>query len=332
MEWCCRISRCLSVVMAANFKVPCSSFVVNISFLKLLVIVLFSSHSSLSSKILFFNSKGEGSHYTTATALGEELASRGHSITFLLADVYKHRTEHPVHSKLFNFKLVKTYDSFGTECDECMEEGFQAALEGRNLLFEYDILEKVMDLNVRYCEMIFNQTDLLSSLLDEHFDLVIFDPVWPCATGVSEYLSDKRIVFLPTSLMPHMLRQLNIPINPATTSDMGLGFSSKMNFAERTANFVFVILGLITGPSLEWPYRSLMEPYGIKPSTSSLPKVDFVITATDSLIDKTIPMYPSHVAVGGISIQPVQHVLSQVPYILHSHRYRNFHLPPSPLS
>ncbi|XP_071845063.1 uncharacterized protein [Apostichopus japonicus] len=239
--------------------------------LSILLLVLYITYKIIKYIVLVLISfcrpkpnKGEGSHYTTATALGEELASRGHSITFLLADVYKHRTEHPVHSKLFNFKLVKTYDSFGTECDEY-----------------------------------------------EHFDLVIFDPVWPCATGVSEYLSDKRIVFLPTSLMPHMLRQLNIPINPATTSDMGLGFSSKMNFVERTANFVFVILGLITGPSLEWPYRSLMEPYGIKPSTSSLPKVDFVITATDSLIDKTIPMYPSHVAVGGISIQPVQHVLSQ---------------------
>lgn len=259
-----------------------------------------------SAKILFFNSKGEGSHYFAAASLGEELASRGHSVTFILADHYMFRAEHPVHSQLFTFKSVPTYSSFKQDFQTNMEDVFKVALEGKNILFTREVLETGVELEVRYCEMLF-QEDLLASLRKESFDAVLFDPIWPCATGLSEYLGGARIALIPTTLSPVYLRAMNTRLNPAVTVELGMGLPSKMNFFQRFQNLAMAVFYELLGTYVhDMPYDHILRPYNISGYKSSMQKVDFVITAADPIIDKVVPMYPNHGIAAGLTVTPAK--------------------------
>ncbi|PIK51548.1 putative UDP-glucuronosyltransferase 2C1 isoform X2 [Apostichopus japonicus] len=268
--------------------------------------IAFNLNGCTSSNILFFNGKGEGSHYFAAASLGEELVARGHSVTFLLADHYMHRAQHLIHANLFKFKSVQTYPSFNNEFQDFMESFFKVAFEGKNVLYETELLTIGVEMEVDYCKMVFRD-EVLTSLREEMFDLVVFDPVWPCATGLSEYLGGRRVALLPTTLASSYLRAMNQPVNPATTAELGLGLPSKLNFFQRVQNVAVAGLYFVSFVYFDdMPYSHILSPYNISSASSSLQAVDFVITAGDPVIDKIVPMYPSHGIAAGLTTAPAK--------------------------
>lgn len=277
-----------------------ASLRLNVSVLIYVATILIFPKGALSFKVIFFNGKGDGSHYLAAASLGEELVARGHTVTFLLADHYMHRAQHPVHSKLFTFMPITTYPEYGPELESYMETLINVALEGRNILFEGELLNAVAVAELTYCEKVFHPVTL-AALSNESFEVVIFDPIWPCATALSVYIGSKRVALMPTTLIPNFLRYMDIPVNPAIVPETGLGTPSRMTFLQRVQNLLLVGLSFVwTKCYSDVTYDYIVNPHGI--STSQwLSGIDFVITAADPLIDKVVPIYPRQTFAAGLT-------------------------------
>ncbi|KAJ8038862.1 UDP-glucuronosyltransferase 2B13 [Holothuria leucospilota] len=266
------------------------------------ILVLFLSKESQAANILLYNGRGDGSHYFSAAAIAEELATHGHSVTYLLAENYMHRAEHPVHSKLFNF--IQCNYSEHELFDAYLQNFSKIAFEGRKIIFDTEMLQKGVDLEVRYCENVFHPS-MLKKLRGKNFDMVVFDPSSPCSVGLSEYLQAKKVVFNPTALWPNLLRAVGNPPNPATVGQTGFAFPMRMNFFQRVQNLLLTwFVEGMTVLFVEAPYSDIFTPLNIKPYLSILGDVDLTIISADHVIDKTFATMPGVVVAAGLTAVP----------------------------
>ncbi|KAJ8040055.1 UDP-glucuronosyltransferase 2A3 [Holothuria leucospilota] len=263
-----------------------------------IIFLYFLVSGGQSSNILFFNGLGEGSHYSVAASLAEELSARSHSVTFLLGNDSRHRAEHPVHSKLFNFLFVEINSG---AIKEHYHEMTKAGFEGKNMFVDYTFMVDLVRELARQCQYVF-QPSILENLKSSKFDLVIFDATWPCCTALSEYLGTERVAIVPTALMPILLRNMGNPVNPATTAESNLGLPRKMSFYQRVQNIVMIMVEkAATDDYVHANYAHILDPLGIKPYTDSLNGVSLFITAADPLLDKTVATMPGHVIAAGLT-------------------------------
>ncbi|KAJ8040052.1 UDP-glucuronosyltransferase 2A3 [Holothuria leucospilota] len=263
-----------------------------------LILLFFLLSGVKSSKILFFNGFGEDSHYSVAASLAEELSARNHSVTFLIGSDSRHRAEHPLHSKLFNFIFVEINS---VAIKKIAHKLTLAAFEGKNLLVEYNLMIELVREQARRCHFVF-QPSILEKLKNSNFDLVIFDATWPCCVALSEYLGTERVAIVPTALMPLVLRKMGNPVNPATTAESNFGLPQKMSFYQRVQNVVMILVEkAATDDYVHAFFGHYLNPLGIKPYSDSLNDVNVFITAADPLLDKTVATMPGHVIAAGLT-------------------------------
>lgn len=261
-----------------------------------------------SGNILFFNGIGEGSHFTAAAAVAEELAIKGHSVSFVISSVFKFRQEHPVHSKLFTFKVVNTNYSL-ENVSKRFEPIMDAIFEGASLTTVSQRFADAHGLHfIPDCRLVF-QPEFLQSVRDSFYDMVVFDPSWPCTSILAEYIAANNrhrrvpiVAIFPPAVVPIYLRFFGNPLNPAYTPETSSGLPVFMSFYQRILNLLHTGMHsmMVHLPS---GYDHIRAGVGITGRMiDTFRNTSLVLLSADPVIDQRIPTMPGHILVGGLTV------------------------------
>ncbi|XP_060895003.1 UDP-glucuronosyltransferase 2A2-like [Labrus mixtus] len=208
-----------------------------------LAVLLCSSHSVNGGKILLF--PVDGSHWINMKILVEELHSRGHEITMLRpSDSWYIKSESPYY-KSINLNSSAGFDekrfgSFVTTMIKLQREGASA---WARLSLVHTLIEQLYQItkqSLRMMEDIFENAELMQSLRDAKYDLVLTDP----ALGGGVLLSHRLGLPLILNVRWTIQGEGHYAIAPSPLSYVpvaGSELTDKMTFPERVKN-VFIFL------------------------------------------------------------------------------------------
>lgn len=260
-----------------------------------------------SSNVLFFNGMGEGSHFAAAAAIGEELASRGHHVTFLVSNEFKHLAKNREFHVHFEFIIMNTEVLMTPYYAQIT----QAQFEGLDLYQNKTFIDEVDKARAKECSFIFSH-NFIKTLRNRQFDAIVFDPWWPCCIALGETLNIKKVVLNPASISPAFLRAFGLHVNSALIAEQGTGFPENMNFFQRIQN---VLISLRIPVVDHVAFNDALATHANKPLTAMLQKnkitsymeglssADLFMSTSDPLLYPDIPETAGHISVAGLTIK-----------------------------
>lgn len=254
----------------------------------------------------------DGSHWLSMRKLVQELHSRGHQTVVVVPEAN-------LYIKAEEFFTLKSYAVPFTQ------EEFQYVLVGQgNLIFEekyslvifwkiMKILKEVSWLFLSSCRELLNNKDLMASLRNSSFDVLLTDPVYPCGAVLAQYLSIPSVFFLRDIPCDYAFEGTQCP-NPFSYIPKYLtAHSDHMTFLQRVKNMLYPLsltyacnIGLL-------PYEDLASE--VLQREMSLGEIfgsaSVWLFRGDFVLDYPRPIMPNMAFIGGINCAH-QKPLSQV--------------------
>uniref|UniRef100_H3C2E2 UDP-glucuronosyltransferase n=1 Tax=Tetraodon nigroviridis TaxID=99883 RepID=H3C2E2_TETNG len=188
----------------------------------------------------------DGSHWINMKVLIEELHARGHELTVLRpADSWYIKAESP-HYKSITLKSSAGVDkeTLGVYVTRTLKMRREGASLWSHLRLEYDLMEFFYQIHKRVVEMIvemFEDAELMQSLRDANYDLVLTDP----AGGGGVLLAHRLGLPLVLNVRWTVQGEGHEAIAPSPLSYVPKAMSEltdKMTFFQRVKNVLFFVL------------------------------------------------------------------------------------------
>uniref|UniRef100_A0A4W5R9T6 UDP-glucuronosyltransferase n=1 Tax=Hucho hucho TaxID=62062 RepID=A0A4W5R9T6_9TELE len=239
----------------------------------------------------------EGSHWVNMDILIKALHSQGHTITVVRTTKSWYIKEESLHYSSFTIPVID-----GVEFEEFVkpivkkvidiERGTSSVLNFIHLQIEmFSAMSKVHGLECDMATAVLKDKDLMKTLEETQYDLVLTDPAWGTGILVAHYLQLPLVynVRWITSGEGH----LAIAPSPMSYIPMtGSGLSHKMTFTERVKNMLFYLLW-------EVQYRLVIRPHYQAGADLWLMRVDFVF-------EFPRPTMPNVIYMGGFQCKPAK--------------------------
>ncbi|KAM9858377.1 UDP-glucuronosyltransferase 2B20-like [Aulostomus maculatus] len=206
-----------------------------------LAVLLCSSVSVNGGKVLVFPI--DGSHWVNMRVLIEELHTRGHDVTVIRpSDSWYIKAESHQY-KTITIKSSGGFDeeSFGSFVTKLINLRRQGASFWTRLYLEYEVMREFYQLNKQLVEMMgdmFENTQLMQSLKDAKYDLVLTDP----AIGGGVLLAHRLRLPLVLNVRWTIQGEGHLAIAPSPLSYVpipGTELTDKMTFTQRLKNVVY---------------------------------------------------------------------------------------------
>ncbi|XP_017558420.1 UDP-glucuronosyltransferase 2A1-like [Pygocentrus nattereri] len=279
--------------------------------LPLVALLLIGSEISLSGNILVL--PGEFSHWYNMRVIVDELVARNHSVTVLI-----HSASPSINFKQKeNFKYIVFKVSTEKEEAEFLWQNFinssmNETLTGiQTLLLFWNIMSEIQSYLESICDgMLLNQ-ELIASLRESHFDVLLFDPVMPCSDLLAETLGLPLVMsnrlFLAYTF-ERLCGQLPTPPSyvPAVATQGHL--TDHMSFIERVEN-VLLYVALTALYKLQMiTFDKCYTKITGKPTTvcDTMGKVDIWLIRTYWDFEYPRPLLPNFKFVGGLQCKPAK--------------------------
>ncbi|XP_043533233.1 UDP-glucuronosyltransferase 2A2-like isoform X3 [Chiloscyllium plagiosum] len=257
----------------------------------------------------------DGSHWVNMRILMEELKLRGHNFTVLYFSATLYIKERP---DLYQSIITEVEGIIGKNnsediLDVLIQKTLEALQDGWTpwgfIKFQYATMSFMhachhwgMDLNTA----IFENKGLLNQLENEHFDLVLTDPVFLTGPMLAHYLKLPLVynVRWITSGEAHFISAPSpasyVPIPRSQLTD-------KMSFLQRTQNVILNLVQLAIANFLTYPmYNDFCHRY-LGPDTdveTVLLSADVWLMRVDFIFDFPRPTMPNIIYVGGFQCKP----------------------------
>ncbi|XP_071803335.1 UDP-glucuronosyltransferase 2C1-like [Asterias amurensis] len=279
-------------------------------------------YSTEASNILFISGLGgPGSHFYTGSIIAETLVKRGHSVTFLISDVFGHRTN----SSLADIFTFETFSSTVSVSD--MQKGLAAfgsssvkgELTGTWGWLKLWLLNtagtdgaKSLSVNSYFaaeCNATLSDDALMGRLRNAHFDIIVGDVMYPCYILIAQKLNLRYVNVMNGLIMPMAHGRLaGLPSNPAFIPEMTTQYTDKMNIYERFVNVIaYGVSSLLYDHTILAPFESLKRLHGIQPETSvfrSFGLAEIWLMNSDFSADFPRSLTPNVILVGGLTTSP----------------------------
>ncbi|XP_054481378.1 UDP glucuronosyltransferase 5 family, polypeptide D1 [Anoplopoma fimbria] len=254
----------------------------------------------------------DGSHWINMKILMEELHARGHSLTVMRASTSWYIAEK---SPLYTSITMEMDEGLEDFFDVFLKENMRAQREGASALTFFkltkDFLSMLSWAHSVWADAlaeIFDNEDMVKSLRDAQYDLVLTDPAIAPGVILAKYLK------LPMVLNVRWITSGDghFAIAPSPVSYIpvpGSGLTDKMSFLQRVKNMLFY--GLIVfqqkfmvGPS----YDAICDKYieGGCDIISLLQDADIWLFRSDFVFDFPRPTMPNVIYIGGFQCTPAQ--------------------------
>uniref|UniRef100_A0A3P8TWB1 UDP-glucuronosyltransferase n=1 Tax=Amphiprion percula TaxID=161767 RepID=A0A3P8TWB1_AMPPE len=253
----------------------------------------------------------DGSHWINMKILLEELHVRGHNLTVIRASTSWYIPEKsPLYTSITLEIGIGMEDFF----DVFLKEQMQAQREGASLLtlkLTMDFLSMISLAHSMWADavlQILENQNLIKSLKDSQYDLVLTDPAMAPGLVLAKYLKLPVVLNVRwiTSgdghfvLAPSPLSYIPVP---------GSGLTDKMNFIQRVKNMFFYSIILFQQRFMVEPhYKALCNKYieGGCDIISLLQEADIWLFRSDFVFDFPRPTMPNIVYIGGFQCKPAQ--------------------------
>uniref|UniRef100_A0A3P8WZ62 UDP glucuronosyltransferase 5 family, polypeptide D1 n=1 Tax=Cynoglossus semilaevis TaxID=244447 RepID=A0A3P8WZ62_CYNSE len=232
----------------------------------------------------------DGSHWINMKVLLEELHARGHNLTVIRASTSWYI---PEESPMYSSITINMTE------DERFEDFFDEFLREQMRVWSYNGGSAISHFKI---------TNLIETLLDSKYDLVLTDPAIAPGVLLARYL--KLPVVLNVRWIPSGEGHLAIAPTPASYIPApGSGLTDNMTFLQRTKNLFFygIILfqqRFIVGPHYDVVCQKYFE--GECDIISVLQEADIWLFRSDFVFDFPRPTMPNIVYIGGFQCSPAE--------------------------
>ncbi|KAF5307550.1 hypothetical protein FQR65_LT06906 [Abscondita terminalis] len=260
-----------------------------------LVLVL---HCVDSSNILYIGALPSPSHYLWNKVLALELVSIGHNVTMLTHDVDKDvRDNYTVIS--FKGFYEYSYENFDIE----------DLLLNSSPLNDIGALSDFIDIT---CDFDFKSSafqKLLNYPENFKFDLILFDVAGPvCLYGFIPRFKNPPVIAVSAYVVsPHLSHFLGNPLYTSYTPYFSTSFTNKMTFYQRTLNFVYTYLDILTHKYIFYPRQHKVAEDAFNTTlplfTDIQKQLGLYLVNFDPVIDYPTSLLPNIISVGGLHIK-----------------------------
>ncbi|CAK6969085.1 UDP glucuronosyltransferase 5 family%2C polypeptide D1 [Scomber scombrus] len=254
----------------------------------------------------------DGSHWINMKILLEELHARGHDITVMRASTSWYI---PEKSPLYTSITLEMDSEIENFFDVYLQEHMRAQREGASALTFFkltkDFLSMIAEAHSIWSDalvQILDDKNLVKSLMDSQYDLVLTDPAIAPGVVLAKYLK------LPIVLNVRWITsgEGHFAIAPSPLSYIpvpGSGLTDKMNFLQRVKNMLFYSIILFQQKFLVGPsYDTICDKYieGGCNIISLLQEADIWLFRSDFVFEFPRPTMPNVIYIGGFQCKPAQ--------------------------
>ncbi|XP_033875312.3 UDP-glucuronosyltransferase 2A2-like isoform X4 [Acipenser ruthenus] len=268
----------------------------------------------------------EYSHWMNQKCIVEELVNRGHSVTVLIhtaTQSINYNQTARYHFEVFDVPFTKQ-----SAVDILDEFIFFSIYESSSSSFiqQYlrlrDMIIRCSILNKQVCDGVFLNKDLLDKLKRSQFDVILSDPMTPCAELIAERLGLPFIYTLRFSFASTMERLCGqLPAPPSFVPAITLQYTDRMTFVERLYNLLFYVIQDLF--FYEWTYSYWDSYYSEvtgRPTTfcESMGKADMWLIRTYWDFEYPRPFLPNFQFVGGLHCRPAKPLPEEMEKVVQS--------------
>ncbi|XP_063335048.1 UDP-glucuronosyltransferase 2A2-like [Pelmatolapia mariae] len=258
---------------------------------------------------------GEFSHWLNMRTIIEELVKRNHSVTILVPDaspsVNYNNSRDAAKFNFLVFKVSYSREEYVGTMHEfiqfSMYESHTSSMLQKIIKMNY-LIGRTLDFGKQQCDGVLKNQQLMATLQDSAFDVIIQDPLAMCGDLVADMLGVPLVLSLRLSLGSVMERHCgHAPLPPSYVPLAPLPYNDRMTFTERLINMVtYVASSTLT--ELAWK-MSVNKYYSeIKGTPSSvcetMGKADVWLIRTFWDIETPRPTPPNFKYVGGLHCKP----------------------------
>ncbi|XP_012713947.2 UDP-glucuronosyltransferase 2A1 [Fundulus heteroclitus] len=258
---------------------------------------------------------GEYSHWLNMRTIIEELVRRNHKVTILVPDASPSVNYNSSQDAAkFNFLVFKVPFS-RSDMDGIMQDFIQFSMYQaynssmlHRFLVPLTILGRYSQISMQQCDAMLKNQELMATLRDSTFNVVLLDPMVVCGNLVAEMLGVPLILSLRFSFGSTLERHCGQASMPASFVPASpLPYSDRMTFQERLINML-MYMGTSVLSELHWrkTLDSLYTEIKGSPSSfcSSLGRADIWLIRTFWDIETPRPIPPNFFYVGGLHCKP----------------------------
>ncbi|XP_036385234.1 UDP-glucuronosyltransferase 2A3-like [Megalops cyprinoides] len=286
----------------------------------LVSVLLLTVPGSHGGKILVF--PVDGSHWVNMNLLIEGLHARGHNITVVrsasswyVKEKSPHYTSITVHlPETINIERQDFFVSFLSRMLEIQRKGASVLAF---ISFYWEMLTSLSEIHRQASQLVvemFENPQLMQSLQDTQFDLVLMDPGLPVGVLVAHQLQLPTVfnVRWITSGEGHFVVAPS-PISYVPTS--GCAVPSEMTFAQRIKNMFHYALNICIDTFVVSPHYNRLCARYFGPNTNFyhlLQSIDIWLMRVDFVFEFPRPTMPNIVYIGGFQCKPSKALPSEL--------------------
>ncbi|XP_008510337.1 UDP-glucuronosyltransferase 3A1-like [Equus przewalskii] len=260
---------------------------------------------SEAAKILTLSLLG-GSHFLLMDRVSQILQDHGHNVTMLLQRANLLIPGFKEEEKSYQVITWLPPEDYNKEFMNFFDSFMKDALDGRDSFADF---LKLMELLSLQCSHLLKRNDIMDSLKNENFDLVIVESFDFCPFLVAEKLGKPYVSILPSSFDAMDFGQPR-PLSYVPTLHSFL--TDHMDFWGRLKNFLMFLNFSMRQRQIHSKFDNTIKehfPEGSRPVLSHLlKKAELWFVNSDFAFDFARPLLPNTVYVGGLMAKPVKAV------------------------
>ncbi|XP_048114509.1 UDP-glucuronosyltransferase 2B17-like isoform X2 [Alosa alosa] len=291
--------------------------------LPLLVSLLCLAACSDGGKVLVW--PGEFSHWLNMKTILDSLVDRGHSVTII---THSATPSVVTKSSRFNFEILQvpyTKEDITKHFEEMLsywvydmpnDSFLRASLKVK------EMVDRGAEQNHALCRALFSNKGLIEKLRQEHYEVMLLDPISMCGDLLAQTLDVPLVLTLRFSFGSAMERQCGqLPTPPSYVPGVGFEYTDQMDFAQRMKMFLFnlsqdILLHVYTYFQWDPIYTELAG----KPTElcDVLGKADIWLIRTYWDFEYPRPLLPNFKFVGGLHCKPAKPLPEDMEFFVQS--------------
>ncbi|KAL7835034.1 hypothetical protein SRHO_G00292810 [Serrasalmus rhombeus] len=280
--------------------------------LPLVALLLIGSEVSLSGNILVV--PGYYSHWYNMRVIVDELVARNHSVTVLVSSASPSiNLTRKENLKYIVFKVSLEKEHFETMWENLIDAWMNQTV---NMVQIVSLFWTMMSESEKYsasaCDGLLLNQELIASLRESHFDVLLFDPVTPCSDLLAETLDLPRVMSFRLHFaytVERLCGQLPTPPSYVPAAATQGHLNDHMNFIERVENvLLYVVVTAIYKLSMMFAFDKYYTKLAGKPTTvcDAWGNVDIWLIRTYWDFEYPRPILPNFKFVGGLHCKPAK--------------------------
>ncbi|XP_067293669.1 UDP-glucuronosyltransferase 2B31-like isoform X3 [Pseudorasbora parva] len=257
---------------------------------------------------------GEYSHWHNMRTIVDALVEKNHSVTVLVSS--SSPTVQHTRKERFNYNVFKA-NMQKEEASAIWSEFIHLWMNDTVTTYERfsmirQVMSDFMELVTDTCKGMLHNEDLLHTLQESHYDVLLSDPMMPCADLMAEMLKIPHVLSL-RSTFAYTFEQFcgQLPTPPSYVPAVAVQdhLTDHMSFTERVKNMLlYIMYTSLFRVNMRFTYDQLYTEIWGKPTTmcETMGKADIWLIRTYWDFEYPRPLLPNFKFVGGLHCKPAK--------------------------